>query len=189
MPPVTATADRREQLLDAALQVFAQRGVDATRVEDVTAAAGVAKGTFYLYFRTKDELLAALRERFVARMLEMALEAAAQLDPDDPWELVDTYLAHVINFELDECEIYDLLIQEGGVSLDAEDRCVAVLTSALAAGARSGSFAVDDPEATARFLFHGVESLIRHHHRRGATDRAHLITVAQRLVRRTLEPR
>ena len=44
---------RRQAILDAALAVFAERGFEAARLEDVAARAGVAKGTLYLYFRDK----------------------------------------------------------------------------------------------------------------------------------------
>ena len=59
-PPV---ADKREAILKAATQVFAQRGFFNAQVADVARAAGVAAGTVYLYFRSKDDLLVSLFER------------------------------------------------------------------------------------------------------------------------------
>jgi AcrR family transcriptional regulator len=50
----------RRKLLTAAMTVFAQRGLDAPVIEDFIEAAGVARGTFYNYFKTPQELLAAL---------------------------------------------------------------------------------------------------------------------------------
>ena len=49
----------RRKLVESALFVFAEKGVDASVIEDVIAAAGVSRGTFYNYFRTNGELLAA----------------------------------------------------------------------------------------------------------------------------------
>jgi AcrR family transcriptional regulator len=49
-------AETREHLYRAALRVFAERGLSASTVEEVTKAAGVAKGTFFNYFRTKEEV-------------------------------------------------------------------------------------------------------------------------------------
>jgi len=49
--------DRPHELLDAALDLFVERGYAATRCEDVAAHAGVSKGTLYLYFASKEELL------------------------------------------------------------------------------------------------------------------------------------
>jgi AcrR family transcriptional regulator len=137
-----ADVTKRRLLIDMLLRRFADLGWQATRVEDITTAASVAKGTFYLYFRTKDELIEALRDQFVRHMLELAVEAAAALDPEDPWELVDAYTAHVINYELDESDLYDLLIQEGGGSVAGEEECIAILSSALESGAETGTFEV-----------------------------------------------
>lgn len=51
-----ARDERRASLLRAARDVFAQKGYHATTVDDITRAAGVAKGTFYLYFEEKREI-------------------------------------------------------------------------------------------------------------------------------------
>jgi TetR/AcrR family transcriptional regulator len=48
---------RPQELLDAALELFVERGFAATRAEDVAARAGVSKGTLYLYYPSKEELL------------------------------------------------------------------------------------------------------------------------------------
>ena len=52
----------RRKLVESALLVFAEKGVDASVIEDVIAAAGVSRGTFYNYFRTNGELLVAANE-------------------------------------------------------------------------------------------------------------------------------
>lgn len=57
-------AERREQILDAALRLWTKTGFDATTVDALAHEAGIAKGTVYLYFRTKQELLAAAVERW-----------------------------------------------------------------------------------------------------------------------------
>jgi len=56
-------AERRDQLLDAANTVFSRVGFEATRMEDVAEAAGVAKGLLYKHFESKDALFEALLDR------------------------------------------------------------------------------------------------------------------------------
>jgi AcrR family transcriptional regulator len=56
---------RRQELVDAAVAVFSARGVSATSVDDIVRAAGVAKGTFYLYFATKDDAVNAVAASMV----------------------------------------------------------------------------------------------------------------------------
>ncbi len=47
----------REKIIAAAMRLFAKKGFDKTTVEEIVAEAGVAKGTFYLYFKSKDDLI------------------------------------------------------------------------------------------------------------------------------------
>lgn len=72
-------AQNREQLLDAAAQVFAARGLDAS-VEEIARVAGVGIGTLYRRFPTKEALIAALVQDVVERMSRLAVDAAGQPD-------------------------------------------------------------------------------------------------------------
>ena len=64
-----ARSDKRERILNAAVKVFARSGFHATRVSDVAKAAGVADGTIYLYFTSKEHLLVSLFEDRVERLI------------------------------------------------------------------------------------------------------------------------
>lgn len=70
-------AARRQAILDAALTVFAERGYEAARLDDMAAKAGVAKGTLYLYFKDKEALFEALVRGAVSPILGQANAAAA----------------------------------------------------------------------------------------------------------------
>lgn len=73
----TEPLSSRDALLDAALELFLEQGFAATRVEDIAAAAGVSKGTVYLYFRTKRELFSAVIESGVVERIAHAEEFAS----------------------------------------------------------------------------------------------------------------
>jgi AcrR family transcriptional regulator len=60
-----ARAVRREEILDAARRVFAERGFKGTTIADIAEGTGIALGTVYLYFASKDEVFAALNRRLV----------------------------------------------------------------------------------------------------------------------------
>jgi AcrR family transcriptional regulator len=68
-------AQRREEILAAALQAFAKSGYHSTHVDDVIRAAGVARGTFYLHFTSKHDVFAALVDRMLAIFLDAKPEA------------------------------------------------------------------------------------------------------------------
>lgn len=72
--------DKRDRILDAATKVFAKRGFFAAQVADVAKRAGVAAGTVYLYFKSKDDLLLSLFER---TMRDAIAEGRATLDALD----------------------------------------------------------------------------------------------------------
>jgi AcrR family transcriptional regulator len=61
---------RRADMLGAAEALFLAKGIVATSLEDITHAAGVSKGLFYLYFASKDDLVLALREQFSRQFAE-----------------------------------------------------------------------------------------------------------------------
>lgn len=64
-----ATRDRRRrELLDVALRVFSERGYHETRISDLIEAAGVARGTFYLYFESKNAIFHDLLDELVERI-------------------------------------------------------------------------------------------------------------------------
>ncbi|MGB6309735.1 MAG: helix-turn-helix domain-containing protein, partial [Steroidobacteraceae bacterium] len=75
---------RREELMDAAEQLFLAQGIAATSIDAIVAGAGVAKGTFYLYFQSKEQLLTALRQRFIDAVCA-ELRAAIDRCPAGDW--------------------------------------------------------------------------------------------------------
>jgi TetR/AcrR family fatty acid metabolism transcriptional regulator len=80
----TTPGPKREAILRAAIDVFADRGYFNAQVADVARAAGVAAGTVYLYFRSKDDLLVSIFERTMREALARVREAVA--DTTDPRE-------------------------------------------------------------------------------------------------------
>jgi TetR/AcrR family transcriptional regulator, fatty acid metabolism regulator protein len=79
---VRAVADKRERILRAAIKTFARRGFFNAQVADVARAAGVASGTVYLYFRSKDDLLASIFERTMRGAIAEGRAALEGLDPE-----------------------------------------------------------------------------------------------------------
>jgi AcrR family transcriptional regulator len=73
-----ATQLARGSILAAALPVFGKHGVDATRVEDILVAANIARRTFYKYFTSKEDVLAALHELTTGELVRSIEEARRQ---------------------------------------------------------------------------------------------------------------
>jgi AcrR family transcriptional regulator len=95
-PPVSARGARtREALVKAAREVFERDGFLDARITDITATAGVAAGSFYTYFKRKEDVFAAVMEEVNEEMLHPRLRAFA--DRDDPVSVIEatnrSYLA------------------------------------------------------------------------------------------------
>jgi len=75
---VLAKETRRRQIVDAAIEVFAARGYRVASIADIIAQAGVARGTFYLYFQSKEEVFNAVLDRFHERFQTMARQETAR---------------------------------------------------------------------------------------------------------------
>lgn len=84
-PPVSARrAQTRRRLMDAAIEVFADRGVNGSSVEEISELAGFTRGAFYSNFESKEDLCAALMRDLGQQHLAAAEEAIARvLDSDD----------------------------------------------------------------------------------------------------------
>jgi AcrR family transcriptional regulator len=106
MPPRPAAEqhvreERRTALLDAAMQLWAENPERLSHVSEVATAAGVAKGTVYLYFKSKEDLLLAAHERHVDAFFAALIERASQPQPmhfDDMMHLTTVHIVHVPNF-------------------------------------------------------------------------------------------
>lgn len=75
--------DRREQILDAAMICFAQRGFHQSSMHDISAKAGISVGLIYRYFKNKEEVIAALaaeHKKDIAALLERAGQAPTLLE-------------------------------------------------------------------------------------------------------------
>src|SRR5258707_12990701 len=72
-----AAGDKRERILDASERIFARHGFFAARVSEIAKEAGVADGTIYLYFKSKDDLLISLFERRMTQVNEELRAAIA----------------------------------------------------------------------------------------------------------------
>lgn len=77
--PKQASSDKRETIIDAAFDLFRHYGYRRTSMEDIARAAGVAKGTLYLYFTSKEELFEAIARSLATHMLA-DITAAAERD-------------------------------------------------------------------------------------------------------------
>lgn len=116
-------AQRRRELLDAARDAFVEKGLSAATVDDIVSNAGVARGTFYLYFSDKRAVFEALVDEFLGLLSERV--ESIRLGPDEPAP-VDQLRANVrrvVELALGEPSIVKLaLFDATGVDPELDDK-------------------------------------------------------------------
>jgi AcrR family transcriptional regulator len=139
---------RPGEIIEAALRLFADRGFAATKLEDVAAAAGIGKGTIYLYFPTKEDLFRAVVRQAVVPNLDAAV--ALLEDPDRPAADILRAIAErfLLMLDTDLTAIPKLVIAESGnfpalARFYAEEvifKGMALIRGVLARGIERGEF-------------------------------------------------
>ena len=180
--------ERRRELLEAAVRVLRTRGPTDCRVEDVTTEARTAKGNFYRYFPTWDDLLIAVRDHLVESYGDELRQRFAARETVDWWDVLDDESERFIAFQLGLGGLHDAVFHgaaselqptRGGVS------AVSLIAALLAAGIADGAFAAVDVDSTAVLVFHvlhGAADAIA-----VGADRNAMREAARRMIKRTLE--
>ncbi|MGH7002072.1 MAG: TetR/AcrR family transcriptional regulator, partial [Stellaceae bacterium] len=139
----------------AAERLFLQQGVGTTTVEQITSSADVAKGTFYLYFSSKDDVLIALGDRYGLELLAKIKAAVSEI-PEQEWrgKLSAWARAFVFGY-LDSMRLHDIVFygyrpatREGMLDNVIVDH----LLNLLRTGVEAGAWSIDDPGFTTVFL-------------------------------------
>ncbi|HVV94801.1 MAG TPA: TetR/AcrR family transcriptional regulator [Hyphomicrobiales bacterium] len=154
---------RRGDLLAAATRLFLDKGVDPTTIDDIVAAAGVAKGTFYLYFSSKDDLVAALRARFQDRLVAHIAEGIAARPADDWQGKLRAWVERAVGGYLDDYALHDIVFHDSRPThrhQKAHNAAVAQIETLLGEGAAAKAWRVADPRMAAIFLFHGLHGVV-----------------------------
>jgi AcrR family transcriptional regulator len=162
-PRTKPPQQRRDELMEAAQRLFLKQGVGATTIDQIAAGADIAKGTFYLHFSSKEDLLAALGERFGEQHL-IRVKAAVTATPETDWagKLAAWAEASVV-FYLDSIELHDMLFYDSRAPTRAglvDNVIIDHLCGLLEAGAAAGIWSIDDPRFTAVFLFSGMHGVV-----------------------------
>jgi AcrR family transcriptional regulator len=166
--PRTKPAEiRREELMDAARDLFLEKGFAATSVDEIVRVADVAKGTFYVYFKTKDEVLEALKVRFIETFCRRVEEAVEKRAMDDWPGRLDAWVEAGVNGYLDQFRLHDLVFHEIRPSdrrMKYDMPPLALLADLLDRGVAAGSFLpLPDTRLAAVMLFYALHGAVDAH--------------------------
>jgi AcrR family transcriptional regulator len=162
-PRTRPPEERRAELMNAAERLFLKRGVGPTTIEQITSGARVAKGTFYLYFSSKEDVLGALEERFAQEHLRKIKAAVAEKKKEDWKGKLAAWAAAGVSSYLEAIRLHDILFygsrpatREGHVNNIVIDHLVELLRG----GADAGAWSIDDARFSGVFLFSGLHGVV-----------------------------
>jgi AcrR family transcriptional regulator len=163
-----AKTERREQILRAARDVFSRRGYQQATIDDIVAQAGVARGTFYLYFDDKRSIFAELTERLAAQ-ITTAIERIVTDDPARPVaNQVRDNIRAILRTCLTERAMTKVLLTDAlGVDPDFDrrlsafyDTVVQLLTESLKDGQTLGIVGEGEPRVLAYLTIGALKELL-----------------------------
>ncbi|MGC5700875.1 TetR/AcrR family transcriptional regulator [Pseudomonas sp. NFXW11] len=163
--PRTKPAEvRLEELMAAAESLFLSQGVEATTISEIVARAEVAKGTFYHYFDSKNDMLAALGQRYTRHFLER-LEQALDACAEDDWVgRISSWIRTSVQAYLDSYRLHDIVYPSHHHHDRGNPEKSAILEQLLGileGGQHAGSWQLAQPGVMASLIYAGVH---------GATD-------------------
>lgn len=158
--------DKREAILRAAIVVFAHNGYFNSKVADIAREAGVADGTVYLYFKSKEEILHSVFDRSVEEALDAARKQVAQVaDPRE--KLRQIALLHLERLGADRDLAVVFQVELRGSTKFMEEFSAAgfaeylsLIRTTLEEGQRAGVFRADlNAKVVAKILFGALDEM------------------------------
>lgn len=159
---VKSAEERRQDILAAAIRLFSEKGFNETTVDDVAEKAGVAKGTIYIYFRSKEHILIALKRQFqegletrVAEVVTDALDRVAAGEDLDYRDVIDDIFDAVIDYHSENRDTVEVVVrQTTGPDLvqevlDLDQDYMTMVAGAFRVATDAGLIHVSDPEMMA----------------------------------------
>jgi AcrR family transcriptional regulator len=152
-------------LIKAAIHMFQQKGFQLTRVSDIVSAAGVSQGTFYNYFKTKEEIFRDICNEFIHQLQTLFIERTEHLfDGNTVEEIVGNVhkiVADVIAIYRENLAVAELLFREGigtgglfkEIYEDILSIFLALIEEQVKKAGRRGLVRMQDPEIVSVLLF------------------------------------
>src|SRR5580704_10175491 len=160
--------ERRAQVLRHAKRIFARKGYHRTNVADIIARAGIARGTFYLYFQNKRDLFEELLEQIVSELRTRILRIKVGAEETNPVEQLRDNLRRVVAFVLQERELTDILLNHSSGfdrELDAKirefyDRVAQMIQRSLDLGIEMSLVRKCDTRAVSYCILGGIKEVV-----------------------------
>jgi len=153
--------ERRRELIDAAERLFLSRGYSETAVSDIVREISVAQGTFYYYFRTKEEILEAVIEKNI-NDLEREIRQVMSREGAGPAEKLMEMINSILHLQVSRKELIERIHEERNAVMHEKverriaSRMAPLVAEVVRSGMAQGCFDADLPEETAELLMAAI---------------------------------
>lgn len=159
--------DKREAILRAAVKVFARKGYFNSKVSDVAGEAGIADGTVYLYFKSKDEILHSIFDQAMEAFIEEGKKELAQIDrAEDRLRRIAELHLERLGADRDLAIVFQVELR-GSIKFMQEFSAAGfadyldVIRQTIEDGQRSGAFRTDvKPIVAAKILYGSLDEMV-----------------------------
>jgi len=167
--------ERKQQILDCALEVFANKGFHDASIADVCARAGIGRATLYQYFTDKRDLLVALADRIASRVERLIEERVELRFPpgfkptrEQAIAFVEARFAEILRGVFEDAATARLVVRAGrgaDSAVDAvmrriDETVLAVMEDELRRAKQAGVIRAVDERFVARFFLGGIEKIL-----------------------------
>lgn len=153
--------ERKNEIMDTAEELFITKGFDFSAVSDIVKKVGVAQGTFYYYFKSKDEVLNAIMERYVDHLLGK-VEIIAKNARLNAQQKLQDIIDVAFGFEIGKENMIENLYRKKNPAIYQQimirviNQFVPVLTEVISQGAEEGIFDTLYPREATEILLAGM---------------------------------
>ena len=187
-PRTKPPQERRDEIMAAAQNLFLTQGIANTSIDQIAQGAEVAKGTFYLYFTSKDDVRAALAARFEEEMLAK-IDAAVAARQDGDWKgKLGAWATACARAHMEAQRLHDIVFHSAPAHKKdgiVDNPIVDNLAALIERGGAAKAWSVDDSRFTAQFLFSGVHGIAGGHGKK-VQDSADQLSKLERMFWRGL---
>lgn len=145
---------RRRELIYAAEALFSEKGCEQTSVSDIVKKVGVAQGTFYYYFKSKDDVLDAVLDHYLKDRLERAAREIMSNDGLNAMQKLQMIISTTLSYQTDEQNLIEFLYVDKNIVSHQKylakirEVFVPLITDLVEQGIREGVFEVKYPMET-----------------------------------------
>lgn len=156
--PSAIHLEKRQALLDIALQCFIENGLNQTSVNDIIQKVGIAKGTFYHYFPSKEALILELRRQYMQSFFQVIEQEMGQNSKQTWDQKLQAWFTGSAKHFAQHREMHNALFHQNHQVEDTQDRekIIHYLRDFLKQGISAQAWQIEAPDLVAKLMYHGM---------------------------------